>query len=778
MTKWLKRHSGLIGILILVIMALGLPATIGLTWVQNSGLLSADAVVFASDAPAMDRFMAKAMGNIYGDRLAVCDGSSDQVEIAAAITAGAGGVVELRGNTFDLDLSGSALTLSANTTLSGSGMNTCILTCSTGRAWGSIKMQDGCALTDLTIVGQGIANEHLVYASTSVGSSDITALIENVRAKNAGSRNFYLYNSSPYSYSASITLNDCISVDCTGTGNNEGAVLAYAVNNLTINNLQSSGNYIKALIISLNNNTVARIVNLYSNTDAGGIKLLNGVADSWFGGRKIDIINPHIYNCGNMAIEASGVAGMEYMPVTITGGVIDKASGNGIDPGGGRGWTVVGTRVTRCNFGGAGWAQIEDGTGAFTGSPVKLKVGANTITCTAAGTAIVRMPQGATTSSTAASGTATVTGSPVTLSSQYNTITVEGAGNITITVVDTSMEGSAFTNGHECKLIGCTLENNWRSGVSLWQNDRTSVSGCTIRNNDQGAGSTYFGVTIWAYTAGDTAYYNTVEDCIIGDDQTVAAKTLTDNATAATKLVKVSTTDIDNFFPGQYVTITDGGDTETNWVDYVTASGIYVLYPLTNTYHVPTGATITGTATQDYGIFEHETDGDCNYNTYTSNSFYNNTVSPMHLHGNNDTIHGNNGYLGKGEQRTYAVTITAGAEDTCTYWQNPFAQDVWVVETRVALTTAASATNPTYDLALDTDGSGVPDGTKFHDAIPDTVGTYWSWSAAYGGAASGVQAEMLTLASNAGASDWIGFCIEDAAGADVAGVIYITLMGV
>jgi len=69
MTKWLKRHSGLIGILILVIMALGLPATIGLTWVQNSGLLSADAVVFASDAPEMDRVMAKAMGNIYGDRL-------------------------------------------------------------------------------------------------------------------------------------------------------------------------------------------------------------------------------------------------------------------------------------------------------------------------------------------------------------------------------------------------------------------------------------------------------------------------------------------------------------------------------------------------------------------------------------------------------------------------------------------------------------------------------------------------------------------------------------
>ena len=679
MRDFVRDHRLLIVLPLLLVMLAIVPAlTMGLTWVQSVGLLGADAVVFASDAPAMDRFMARAMKGVYGSRIQVCDGTGDQAEIASALTAGAGGRVQLRGASFDLNLGSAALTLSANTTLAGDGMDSTTLTCSTGRAWGSIKMQDGCALTDLTIVGQGIANEHLVYASTSVGSSDITVLIENVRAKNAGSRNFYLYNSSPYSYSASITLNDCISVDCTGTGNNEGAVLAYAVNNLTINNLQSSGNYIKALIISLNNNTVARIVNLYSNTDAGGIKLLNGVADSWFGGRKIDIINPHIYNCGNMAIEASGVAGMEYMPVTITGGVIDKASGNGIDPGGGRGWTVVGTRVTRCNFGGAGWAQIEDGTGTFTGSPVKLKVGANTITCTAAGTAIVRMPRGATTSSTAASGTATVTGSPVTLSSQYNTITVEEAGNITITVVDTSMEGCAFTNGHECKLIGCTLENNWRSGVGLWQNDRTSVSGCTIRNNDQGAGSTYFGVTIWAYTAGDTAYYNTVEDCIIGDDQTVAAKAITENATAGAKTVKVSTTDIDNFFSGQYLTITDGGASENNWVDYVTADGIALLYSLSNNYS--TSGTVAGTATQDYGIFEHETDGDTDYNTFIGNTFYGNITAAIHQHGTHDIVQNNDGWVtensGSGTllNGQTSVVITHGLSATPTVVNITFAE--------------------------------------------------------------------------------------------------------
>jgi hypothetical protein len=137
----------------------------------------------------------------------------------------------------------------------------------------------------------------------------------------------------------------------------------------------------------------------------------------------------------------------------------------------------------------------------------------------------------------------------------------------------------------------------------------------------------------------------------------------------------------------------------------------------------------------------------------------------------------NLGWIAPAELRTYAVTITAGTENATTYFQNPFAQAVYIYETRVAITTAASATAPTYDLKIDTDGAGVPDGTALHDAIPDTVGSYWSWSGAYGTDATGVQTGLVTLASNAGTSDWLGFCIEDAAGADTAGVIYITLMG-
>jgi hypothetical protein len=150
-----------------------------------------------------------------------------------------------------------------------------------------------------------------------------------------------------------------------------------------------------------------------------------------------------------------------------------------------------------------------------------------------------------------------------------------------------------------------------------------------------------------------------------------------------------------------------------------------------------------------------------------------------HICSDSDTalIRDNDGYIGRGESRTYAVTITAGTENTTTYFQNPFAQNAWVTEVTLNLTTAASASNPTYDIKIDADGSGVPDGAAFLDASPDTAGTYWSWTNAYGGAATGVQTGLVTLASNASTSDWIGLCIEDAAGADTAGVMYVTLMG-
>ncbi len=135
----------------------------------------------------------------------------------------------------------------------------------------------------------------------------------------------------------------------------------------------------------------------------------------------------------------------------------------------------------------------------------------------------------------------------------------------------------------------------------------------------------------------------------------------------------------------------------------------------------------------------------------------------------------NQGYIAPGEIRTYAITLTAGAEHTVTYIQNPFTQAVWVAGATFNLTTAATASNPTYDVALDADGAGVPDGAALITGAVDTVGTYLSWND--GAGAWDVQTAYVNLAAAGGASDYIGICIQTAAGADSAGVAYITLMG-
>lgn len=186
---------------------------------------------------------------------------------------------------------------------------------------------------------------------------------------------------------------------------------------------------------------------------------------------------------------------------------------------------------------------------------------------------------------------------------------------------------------------------------------------------------------------------------------------------------------------------------------------------------------INGNVIQYSDTYGVEIGAGADYCVVEGNHFYDNDSVDVYNDGTANVISGNYGYIARGETRTYAVTITAGVEDTVTYFQNPFTQNVWVTEVTLKLATAASASNPTYDIKLDTDGSGVPDGTAFLDASPDTAGTYWSWTNAYGGAATGVQTGYVQLASNASTSDWIGLCIEDAAGADSVGVFYVTIMG-
>lgn len=208
----------------------------------------------------------------------------------------------------------------------------------------------------------------------------------------------------------------------------------------------------------------------------------------------------------------------------------------------------------------------------------------------------------------------------------------------------------------------------------------------------------------------------------------------------------------------------------TNWIDHITiANNQFVCYTAAN---------------QAAGhIYLNGHKSNYRHTEITGNTFDNGDTGPVKdyaafsTYSGSIAITGNSGFIMSGELRTYAVTITAGSENTTSYFQNPFPQAVWITDAHVVITTAATAGNPVYDMAVDTDGSGLPDGAALFADIPDTPATYWSWSNAYGGAASGVQTGYVTLGSNTSTSDWLGFAITSDNGTGLVATAYITLMG-
>ena len=148
----------LIGILVSVIILTGIAGT-GLIVVGRplQGILQGGAYIIASDAPTLDRQMGQIFHTFYGARVAVCDGTADQVEIKAAIAAlpTDGGKVKLSMGNFQL---------SANITiddtsihLQGEGGGTII--------WAAIGMNDSmivgsgadrynCKLSDFRMAGR------------------------------------------------------------------------------------------------------------------------------------------------------------------------------------------------------------------------------------------------------------------------------------------------------------------------------------------------------------------------------------------------------------------------------------------------------------------------------------------------------------------------------------------------------------------------------------------------------------------------------------------------
>jgi len=104
-----RMKKFLIGILVSVIILTGVAGT-GLIIVGRplQGILQGGAYIIASDAPTLDRQMGRIFHTFYGARVAVCDGSADQVQIMAALVASEAPVT----------LSGGSFNVTANITMS------------------------------------------------------------------------------------------------------------------------------------------------------------------------------------------------------------------------------------------------------------------------------------------------------------------------------------------------------------------------------------------------------------------------------------------------------------------------------------------------------------------------------------------------------------------------------------------------------------------------------------------------------------------------------------
>ena len=149
MRSFLKGKLGkvLLPVLLFVTLVVVPLVSIGAMWIQHVGLLPDTAVVFSSDAAAMDRFMAAALKPYYGDRIGICDGVNDHVEIQAALDA-------VRDVKISVGQFNCELTLdidNSDQTLRGCGRNSILTTTTADMAFLSAVGSAGSELTGILI---------------------------------------------------------------------------------------------------------------------------------------------------------------------------------------------------------------------------------------------------------------------------------------------------------------------------------------------------------------------------------------------------------------------------------------------------------------------------------------------------------------------------------------------------------------------------------------------------------------------------------------------------
>lgn len=149
----------------------------GAMWIQNVGLLSGTSMVFASDAPAVDRMMASVFKSVYGNRIGICDGTATDGTVAnAAFNAlpGLTGRLVFSTGYFNMSVTGLNITSDYSVIVVGQGDSTII---SGGGINTPVSFTGTCyrgQLRDMTIRGG---------APYCVNSQAVEATFDNLRLK-------------------------------------------------------------------------------------------------------------------------------------------------------------------------------------------------------------------------------------------------------------------------------------------------------------------------------------------------------------------------------------------------------------------------------------------------------------------------------------------------------------------------------------------------------------------------------------------------------------------
>lgn len=587
---------------------------------QSVGLLPGDAVVISSDSPGTTRAQAQLVRAFYGNRVQICDGTADNVQINAAIVAvhdAGGGVVQTVGPQLNLaapitiyydDIT--LYTLGCTILYISNGANCPAVWIGRYSGESSSVVRHNVSVKGFEINGNGSNQASGNYSGIYLASNAVDAtygltFCENIEISNLSIHDCYM--DAIYCKIQSVSTSTQVYVHDIFTENNGGRTLYlggfrdYSVNNIiSINNgasLPSGGGNGVIESTSLYRANFSNINMLWTTHTTNGS---NGM-----------------YLCATSTIDGNyGVQELNLSNITIRG-----ASCNGI--------VTKAAYVNMVNVNSS--YNYDDG---FDSEVTTARHGVlNYTNCIARHNGF--------SVTTAQAGSA------------------EGDG---WEVSSTLAAGSAIVN-----YTNCVAEYNEGVGFLNGSITNGTMVNCVARNNTQhpARGSSFYGFQFTIDSGGSAPCNNmSITNCRAYDDQ---VSTITDLIANTSSGTTVYVTDGTKFWPFMAITVTDDDTgSESAVIRSISSNTLTLESALTGTFTVAQNAVVTGRQSQAYGFGFSE--GASSYMTFIGNNLLDNGTGAVYFVAGctptNSIWQDNKGYIDPGEVRTYSGSLVPTG--TCT----------------------------------------------------------------------------------------------------------------